>query len=559
MGVKLDTQKLSLVFQSRPDILDGIQRAADSPSRIQLFNEIANHVYGTIHANGEPAHKKRRVDVDQTNGNTNTMATKPSANVTTNVADESVLLEIKEISVSVPQRKKFELCFTANHFYARAPGTTAPIPAITYAWQDIEYAFYLPVPEKTQVQHNYILFPKGVCLPSKTNPPTEEPLVFTVPSTAPKQGTIAGPDAGSASAVSDTYKSLFHWALNRHDVTIVSANSNKFHSMVRQPHRPNEKAVHVKAFRGSKDGYLFFLENGVFWGFKKPLMFIPLNRIVAVSYTNILQRTFNVAVEVFAGEGDATEEIEFSMLDQEDYGGIDEYIKRHRLQDRSMAEQRKAKLELAENRGPKKGASAENGDEAAGDDRQGMSELEKAQQAIFGNDEDDEEDEEDYDPGSEGDSEGSGDSSDDDDDDDDDDDEDEDEDEDGGEEEGGKENGAEAEETEEEEEEEVKEEPVVEEPVKPVKPAKAAKTTRAPRAPRAPKAPKAAKAPEPPKAARAPRATRTARSNKAATSPAQPVPKAETSVPIKSGWAAIGASRRNDAMDLDEETFDVVG
>lgn len=55
----------------------------------------------------------------------------------TNAADEPVLLEIKEISVSVPQRKKFELCFTANHFYARAPGTTAPIPAITHAWSDI--------------------------------------------------------------------------------------------------------------------------------------------------------------------------------------------------------------------------------------------------------------------------------------------------------------------------------------------------------------------------------------------------------------------------------------
>jgi hypothetical protein len=109
----------------------------DSPGRVALFNEIASHVYDTIHGNGEPAHKKRRVDVDKTNANASTNGTKPSANVTTNAADESVLLEIKEISVSVPQRKKFELCFTANHLYARAPNTTAPIPAITYAWQDI--------------------------------------------------------------------------------------------------------------------------------------------------------------------------------------------------------------------------------------------------------------------------------------------------------------------------------------------------------------------------------------------------------------------------------------
>ncbi|KAM0425600.1 hypothetical protein ACHAPT_009131 [Fusarium lateritium] len=497
MGLSLDTEKLGSLFQARPDILQGIQKAADSPARIALFNEIASHVYDQLQGSSEPAHKKRRVDVQQTNGTANGYV-KPE----TNAADEPVLLEIKEISVSVPQRKKFELCFTANHFYARAPGTTAPIPAITHAWADIEYAFYLPVPEKAQVQHNYILFPRGTCLPSKTNPPTIEPLVFTVPATAPKQGTIGGPEAGAAAAVSDNYKSLFHWAFGRYlksagnNVDITSADPNKFQSMVRQPHRPNEKAVHVKAFRGSKDGYLFFLENGILWGFKKPLMFIPLNRIAATSYTNILQRTFNIVTEVFASEGDETEELEFSMLDQEDYGGIDDYIKRKRLQDRSMAEQRKAKLELAENRGPKKNVE-ENGaapDGEAGQD--GMSELQKAQLEVEQELQDEEdEDEEDYDPGSDADSDGSGDSSDDDEDDDDEDDE-EDEEEDG-------EGDAEGEEEAAEEEEP---QPEVAAPPPAAKPAKPAKQ-----------------------------------------------------VPVKTGWAALrSVPRASESMDLDEEKFDIV-
>ncbi|EXK38672.1 hypothetical protein FOXG_04907 [Fusarium oxysporum f. sp. lycopersici 4287] len=518
MGKTLDTEKLGSVFGTRPDILEGIQRAADTPGRIALFNEIATHVYDQLLNGGnEPAHKKRRVDV-QTNGAAND--TKP-VKTETNAADEAVLLEIKEISVSVPQRKKFELCFTDGHIYARAPNTAAPIPAITYAWSDIEYVFYLPVPEKNQVQHNYVIFPRGTCLPSKTNPPAEEPLVFTVPATAPKQGTIGGPDAGSAAAVSDNYKSLFHWALNRHlkpnGVSIISADPNKFQSMVRQPHRPSEKAVHVKAFRGSKDGYLFFLENGILWGFKKPMMFIPLSRIAATSYTNILQRTFNIAIEVFAGEGDATEEAEFSMLDQEDYSGIDDYIKTHRLQDRSMAEQRKAKLELAENRGSKK-----NGEEA-GDDapaEAGISELAKAQldaeQAL--QDEEDE-DEEDYDPGSDADSDGSGESDDDDDSDDDDEDE-EDEEDAEGEAEDGDEQAEGDEEEEEEEQEEVKQEP---EPVK--------------------------------------------RSRKAAPPPAEPVPPSKPAKQpvqqpvVKTGWAALRSVPRApvpESMDLDEEKFDVV-
>lgn len=376
-----------------------------------------------------------------------------------------------------------------SSFYGRDPGTDI----------SIEYAFYLPVPEKTQVQHNYVLFPRGTCLPSKTSPPTTEPLVFTVPATAPKEGTIGGSESTSAAAVSDTYKDLFHWALDRrlksagNPVSIVSANPNKFHSNVRQSHRPNERAVHINGFRGSKDGFLFFLENGILWGFKKPLLFIPLNRIAAVSYTNILQITFNMVVEVFPSDGEegGNEELEFGMLDQQDYGGIDDYVKANRLQDRSMAEQRKGKLQLAENKakkGAENGVATDGANGEAGDD--GLTELERAQRDLEQQAQDDEdEEEEDYDPGSDGESEGSGSSSDDDDDDDQEDGE-------GGEddEEDEEVEGEEGEDGEEEEEEEAEEEP----PQKSVFKKEVKKEVKVEKAPAAVPAP----APAPAKAAR---------------------------------------------------------
>ncbi|KAH8677637.1 hypothetical protein BX600DRAFT_450338 [Xylariales sp. PMI_506] len=429
MAAGLDSQKLGHIFKSRPDILQDIQKAADSPERIRLFNDIANHVYEQIGdaSSSEPSLKRRRVDIEPSqNGAVSTGAASAA-----DIASESVLLEIKDISVSIPQRKKFDLCFTAQHIYAKAPNTATPIPGITYAWKDIEFAFYLPVPEKAQVQYNYILLPRGSCLASLSKnaaPPETEPLVFTISAGAPKPGAIGGPNAAAAASVSDSYSTLFNWAINKclqaasKDVQITSADPSKFHSMIRQPHRPKEKAVHVKAFRGSKDGYLFFLENGIMWGFKKPLLFIPLDRIAAVSYTNVLQRTFNVVIEVFTGEGgdaEAKEEIEFAMLDQEDYAGINEsYVTRKGLQDRSLADQRKAKTELAENMKGKKGANGtdgqatDGGGDAEGD---GMTELQRAEQQL---EDDEDEDEEDYDPGSEGDSDGSGSSSEEDDDDD---------------------------------------------------------------------------------------------------------------------------------------------
>lgn len=96
-------------------------------------------------------------------------------------------------------------------------------------------------------------------------------------------------------------------------------------------------------------------------------------------------------------------EIEFSMIDQADYSGIDDYIKRHGLQDASLAETRRAKVY---------NVNAKNNEEtAAATDTTGVeeeSELQKAQREL--EDQEDEE-EEDYDPGSEGESEGSGSSS----------------------------------------------------------------------------------------------------------------------------------------------------
>lgn len=96
------------------------------------------------------------------------------------------------------------------------------------------------------------------------------------------------------------------------------------------------------------------------------------------------------------------------MIDQADFAGIDAYVKRHRLQDASMAEQRRAK-KLNIN-GVKGGQDGEDGPGEEG------SALEKARREIDGledgsDSDDEEEDDENFDPGSEGESEGSGTSS----------------------------------------------------------------------------------------------------------------------------------------------------
>jgi hypothetical protein len=119
-----------------------------------------------------------------------------------------------------------------------------------------------------------------------------------------------------------------------------------------------------------------------------------------VSYTAVLRNTFNLNITT------PTQEIEFGMLDQQDFAGINDYVQLHGLQDASMAAVRRAKkLNInppAENENGTNGAAA-NGEEEE-------TELQKAERILL---EEEEEDEEDYDPGSEGESEGSGSGSDD--------------------------------------------------------------------------------------------------------------------------------------------------
>ena len=121
----------------------------------------------------------------------------------------------------------------------------------------------------------------------------------------------------------------------------------------------------------------------------------------------MLQRTFNLVVAAMEGEASQTKEVEFSMIDQEDFAGIDDYVKRHGLNDASMAAQRRAKVHNV-NKEKKVEASEANGEVGVGGVEDGATELQKAEQLL--QDEEDEE-EEDYEA-SGGESDGEGEESD---------------------------------------------------------------------------------------------------------------------------------------------------
>ncbi|KAI9848168.1 MAG: hypothetical protein M1837_000842 [Sclerophora amabilis] len=411
-------------FEDDEGLKAEIERAvARTPEYLGLFGSIGQFVLrvkspSTAAPGGAPPppSKKRRLDVDvddledskeQRNGTVAVGRTHPHHTLQktedTFNGQRAQVLELKdEFSFSVP-RKKLKLECTEAGIRGR------------------KHVLCVPVPEKAQRQFNFCVFPKyadGVTQPPKGEPPTDA-IVWTIPDAPPKDPETISFRAGKGDVegLKESYKSILTHVFNNHlpkGTRVVEPDRNDFASALVQAHRKDEKAVHVRAFRGSKEGYLFFLPTGVLWAFKKPLLFFSFANVSSISYTSVLQRTFNLnlsATTTSAGDDnddDGTDptlgqqDFEFSMIDQADHPGIDEYVRRHGLHDASMAEQRRARRL---NVNPPTGDGEHEEEDGEGEIDKAVREM---QPGELDAEEGDEEEEEDYDPGSEGESEGEG-------------------------------------------------------------------------------------------------------------------------------------------------------
>ncbi|KAJ5123362.1 hypothetical protein N7448_009459 [Penicillium atrosanguineum] len=346
-----------------------------------------------------PAAKKRKIQ----NG-----SSVETAQASVSVKDAPVQFYVQDISFAMPQRKKLTLEVTAGYLRTRNQATKEVEFGIPM--DKIRHALCLPVPEKTQKQFNFCIVPEfadGITSPPEgTSAP--DAMVFTV-ADGPAKAAFSESGQQIGNNPGETAEALIRKLLNENmpNTNFVRPDEREFVSATPEAHRKGEKAYHVKAFRGSKEGYLFLLSTGILFAFKKPLLFFSFDTVESVSYTSVLQHTFNLNIIARPRNGseEDNQEFEFSMIDQENFGGIDEYIKRHGLQDSSLAEARRAKVYNVN--------APKNTEEAAAAEATGAeeeSELQKAQREL--EDQEDEEDEEDYDPGSDGESEGSGSSSD---------------------------------------------------------------------------------------------------------------------------------------------------
>lgn len=170
-----------------------------------------------------------------------------------------VRFDCKDVSFQAPVRKKLRLQILADAnnatktevrlLHAQSGEVEYSLPA-----SSIDQAFRLPVPDKQQRQSNFVLFPRPDAAQADGTPC--EQLVFTLaegPPTAVAKSERAVTD-------DDTYVTVAEHEINMllrsHGKHVISADESEFASSIPQPHRKGEKAYHVKAHRGSKEGEL---------------------------------------------------------------------------------------------------------------------------------------------------------------------------------------------------------------------------------------------------------------------------------------------------------------
>lgn len=119
------------------------------------------------------------------------------------------------------------------------------------------HALCLPVPEKTQKQFNFCIIPEyadGITPPPEGTTASEA-MVFTI-ADGPAKAAFSGDGQQVGHGAGETAEGLIRNILNENmpHANVVRPDDKQFVSAMPEAHRKGEKAYHVKAFRGSKEG-----------------------------------------------------------------------------------------------------------------------------------------------------------------------------------------------------------------------------------------------------------------------------------------------------------------
>lgn len=242
------------------------------------------------------------------------------------VTEDAVIFQLKDVSVLAPFRKKLNLIISVSPISGKPALSLSkdmiPQLTVTQLNNSVKFATFLPFPEKKNMIYLFI------CYGQEPDRSVNEFLLVAMNKEATlkqfKTTNILTNEAADFSACVDYIRKQAILVGFRISDPFTASSSNS--------------SFHVEAHRGTKEGTLYFLPDHVLFGFKKPILLFSSQEIESITYSSITRLTFNVTLITKTGE-----KFEFSMIDQNEYTLIDDYVKRKQVIDNSMSEENKAK------------------------------------------------------------------------------------------------------------------------------------------------------------------------------------------------------------------------
>lgn len=257
-------REIDAAFASNADLRKRVHAAIDqNPSQSTLFGDVSAFILSQASQQPtESAAKKRKLEESNGthNGATAAAAPAPAAAPTPGAggsltsAATPAFKTYTGVSFSIPQRKKFTLELVDKRDGGiRAIGPSGNVE-FALAWKDVDQIFCLPVPEKAKKQHNFIVIPvhgDGVNpVPDELKAAAPEPIVWTFEEATGKN-VVEGEDPGPGPMAEAIHHCLIQARTGKE---VVFPDADEFASAIPESHRKAEKAYHVKAHRGSKEG-----------------------------------------------------------------------------------------------------------------------------------------------------------------------------------------------------------------------------------------------------------------------------------------------------------------
>ncbi|KAL0952811.1 hypothetical protein HGRIS_007036 [Hohenbuehelia grisea] len=258
----------------------------------------------------------------------------------------SPIFTLHSISVTSPIRKKVDIVISPTSITLENP--TSKAVEATVPLSTLTRAFLLPTRGKQKPHWTVVLLPAdapNVGKGSGTSPANQQ-IIFGIDatSTGPFQTTAYSSSAeptvvakGKGTATLPALRTF----LSHLPIPLYEPNTQHFRSATGGSGPEGNGVPGIEAYRGAKQGSLWFLEEGILWGESKPCEFWPLddliNRTEGLRIIGGAGRTCTVVLtrRQAPAEGEAEEDVEgveaeFGVIDAREQDPINQWVRQYR-------------------------------------------------------------------------------------------------------------------------------------------------------------------------------------------------------------------------------------